>query len=148
MDNKYHKIINDKIHIIHINLDYLRKMEYNKIMNSDKKLMKDLYFLICGEQELNEVIEKSDNLMKDVIEEAKQIADINQMDFYLTEEEMIKADEEYYKAKYLEQGHLEEKENMILAFYQNGVSLDLISKSSGLSIEEIKKIINDNSLNE
>jgi hypothetical protein len=30
---------------------------------------------------------------------------------------------------------------MIIAFYNNGVSLDIISKSSGLSINEVKKII-------
>ena len=49
--------------------------------------MKDLYFLICGEKKLNEVIEKSDNLMKDVIEEAKKqmILALNQNEVSLDE---------------------------------------------------------------
>ena len=40
---------------------------------------------------------------------------------------------------------IEQKQNeMVINFYKNGVSLELISKSSGLSIDEIKKIINNN----
>ena len=36
------------------------------------------------------------------------------------------------------------KTEMIINFYQNGASLELISKSSGLSIKEIEKIIENN----
>ena len=44
----------------------------------------------------------------------------------------------------VEQG-IEQKQNeMIINFYQNGASLELISKSSGLSIKEIEKIIDIN----
>ena len=34
------------------------------------------------------------------------------------------------------------KHEMIINFYNNGISIDLISKSSGLSIDEVKEIIN------
>ena len=39
-------------------------------------------------------------------------------------------------------GFLEGKKEMIINLNNNGVSLDIISKSSGLSIDEVKKIIN------
>ena len=40
---------------------------------------------------------------------------------------------------------IEQKQTeMIINFYQNGASLELISKSSGLSIKEIEKIIENN----
>ena len=32
---------------------------------------------------------------------------------------------------------------MIIKFYNNGVSLDIISKSSGLSIDEVNEIIKE-----
>ena len=97
--------------------------------------MKDLYFLICGKEKLDIVYEGVDNLMKKIINEAKEIAGIEKMNLYLTDEEMIKNDQEYYK----ELGQQE----LIIAFYKNGASLDLISKSSGLSIDKINKIIKD-----
>ena len=135
MDEVHCKKITDKLHIIHINIDYLRKIDYNNIVNSNSQLMKDLYFLICGKEKLDIVYEGDDNLMKKIINEAKEIAGIEKMNLYLTDEEMIKNDQEYYK----ELGQQE----LIIAFYKNGASLDLISKSSGLSIDKINKIIKD-----
>ena len=145
MDDLHHKKITDKLHIVHINIDYLRKMDYNNVVNSNNQLMKDLYFLICGSNQLDMVMEKSDSLMKKVIKEAKKIADINQMDLYLTDEEMRendrKHDIEVATVKGIKQGREENQRDMIIALYQNGASLDLICKSSGLSIEKVQQII-------
>lgn len=38
---------------------------------------------------------------------------------------------------------LEERKHLILTFYQNGVSIDLISKSTGMSVKEIKSVISN-----
>ena len=145
MDDLHYKKITDKLHIVHINIDYLRKMDYNNVVNSNNQLMKDLYFLICGSNQLDMVMEKSDSLMKKVIKEAKKIADINQMDLYLTDEEMRendrKHDIEVATAKGIKQGREENQRDMIIALYQNGASLDLICKSSGLSLEKVQQII-------
>jgi len=78
--------------------------------------------------------------MRKVIKEAKEIAAINQMDLYLTEEEMRENDRKHD----IEVARQQEKRDMILAFHKNGVSLDIISKSSGLTIDEINKIIKEN----
>ena len=48
------------------------------------------------------------------------------------------------KKHYIEIGREERTNEMIINFYKNGVSLELISKSSGLSIQEIEKILKDN----
>ena len=99
--------------------------------------MKDLYFLICGLNKLDFVYERVDKLMKDIIDESKKIAGFEKMRLYLTEEEMLENDRNHY----IELGREENRNEMIINFYNNGASLDLISKSSNLSTKEIKKII-------
>ena len=44
MDKKHHEIASDILQIIHINLDYLRKLDYNKI--KENPLMNSLYVFI------------------------------------------------------------------------------------------------------
>ena len=136
MDKKYHKITSDKLQIIYINLNYLRKISYAEVRKLNNKLMEDLYFLICGENLLETIKENGDKLMKDVINEAKQIAAIDQMDLYLTEEEMKENDKNHY----LEVGREETKREMVISFYNNGASLELISKSTNLSIKQVRII--------
>ena len=61
-------------------------------------------------------------------------------------EENLRKHDDYNNGKYegidigIEQNRIE----MIINLYKNGVSLELISKSSGLSIKEIEKIIENN----
>ena len=52
---------------------------------------------------------------------------------------IIENDKKYYT----EIGREEKQREMIIALYKNGVSLDIISKSSGLSIKEIEKILKE-----
>ena len=139
MNDKYQQIVSDKLQIMHINLDYLRKLAYTEIVKENNKLMSDLYFLICGYDNLDVVLENGDKLMKEIIDEAKQISGIEKMNLYLTDEEMMKNDQAYYR----ELGREEKEHEMIINFYNNGVSLELISKSSGLTIKEIEKIIKE-----
>ena len=75
MDKKHHQITSDKLQIIHINVAYLRKKDYNEIENKRNKLMKDLYLLICGLDKLDSVYERVDKLMKDIIDESKKLQD-------------------------------------------------------------------------
>ena len=128
MSNKYN-----------FNIDYLRNLAYTEIVKENNKLMSDLYFLICGYDNLDVVLENGDKLMKEIIDEAKQISGIEKMNLYLTDEEMMKNDQAYYR----ELGREEKEHEMIINFYNNGVSLELISKSSGLTIKEIEKIIKE-----
>jgi len=60
---------------------------------------------------------------------------------------MREIENKYYKDLFRKEGHAigrEEKEReMIINFYNNGASLELISKSPGLSIKEVDKIIKE-----
>ena len=154
MEEKHHIPYNDLISLIHLNVDYLRNKSYNQIVEENNKLMLDLYFLICNDDDILDEIYERDDLMKKIVNEAKQIAGLEKMDLYLTDEEMIKQDEEFirqegYKdglaeghASGLAEGRNERQNEMIINLYKNGISLDLISKSANLSIEEVQKIIN------
>ena len=153
MEEKHKIPYNDLIQIVHVNLDYLRKIKYNELIKEENKLMRDLYFMMCDDKmELKSVYER-DDLMKKIVKEATQIAGYEKMDLYISDEEMRRQDEEFAFEQGLEQGlvqglerginegKFQEKREMIVNFYKNGVSLGLISKSSGLSIEEVQNII-------
>ena len=144
MEEKHHIPYNDLIQIFHVNLAYLRNVNYNEIVKTNNKLMKSLYFLVCNDDEKLDIVYEREDLMKEIINEAKQIAGIEKMNLYLTDEEMMKQDEEFFRKEGRAEGRKEEKREMIINLYNNGVSLDIISKSSGLSIDEVKKIISTN----
>jgi len=78
--------------------------------------------------------------MKEIIDESKKIAGIEKMNLYLTDEEMLELDKKHY----IEVGREENRKEIVKSLYQNGASLELISKSTGLSIEDINKIIKEN----
>ena len=76
----------------------------------------------------------------------KMLDDINKSVWI--KEQIVRAEYEaalkkkYDKERELEIKRLkEEKTQMVKSLYQNGVSIDLIAKSSNLSIDEVKKII-------
>ena len=145
MEEKHKIPYNDLIQIVHVNLDYLRKIKYNELIKEENKLMRDLYFMMCDDKmELKSVYER-DDLMKKIVKEAAQIAGYEKMDLYISDEEMRRQDEEFAFEQGLEQGinqgKFQEKREMIVNLYKNGASLGLISKSSGLSIEEVQNII-------
>ena len=48
------------------------------------------------------------------------------------------------KTKGIEKGIEQNRAEMIINLYNNNVSLDIISTSSGLSTNEVKRIINSN----
>ena len=86
MDKKHHVLVSNNIRFVHINLAYLRKIDYNVIIKEKNELMKDLYFLICEDNEKLDVIYEGDELMSEIIKEAKQIAVCDKMRLYLTDE--------------------------------------------------------------
>ena len=150
MDKKYHEVVSDAIQITHINLDYLRKLDYTSI--KENPLMKNLYIFICGKLKLNNLIEDGDEFMKDSVKEVQKILNMKEFDFYLTDEEILELDRqdminelrEEVKNEVREESRKEKEHEMIIQLYKNGVSLDLISKSTDLSIREIQKIIDKN----
>ena len=133
MEEKYKLPLNDKIQIIHLNIDYLRNIHYNEIMKGNSKLMKDLYFLTCNNDKTLGLVYEKDELMKDIIEESKKIAGIEKMDLYLTDEELRRQDEEYYRK--------DEKIQIAKKMLEENMTINQISKLTGLSNEEISNLI-------
>ena len=151
-DNKYNLPDDEFFKRFRISLDYLSKLNYNEVIKSDNKLVKLLYFLICNNKEERDKVYKDDEFMEKVIKNAEEIAGRAQMPLFLSNEEITRLDMEYHQKvgfdKGVKQGIELNKHEMINNLYQNGVSLDLISKSSNLSIEEVKKILNDKKIDE
>ena len=147
MDKVHHKIASNEIQIVHLNLDYLRNLDYTLI--KENELMKYLYFFVCGVENLDEFVEKinGDKFMEKIVKEVKKISGEENVIPYVSEDEMREIENKYYKDLFHEEGRTigrEEKEReMIINLYNNGASLELISKSSGLTIKEIQKIIKE-----
>ena len=144
-EKKYNLEDNGFFRRFHISLDYLSKLNYNEVIKSENKLVKLLYFLICNNKEEKNMIYKDDDFMKDVIKNAEKIAGHEKMPLYLSNDEITRLDMEYHQQqgfkKGLEQG-LEKVRELIINLYNNDVSLDLIAKSTNLSLDEIQNIIN------
>ena len=136
MEEKYNIPLNDKIQIIHLNIEYLRNIDYNEIMKGNNKLMKDLYFLTCNNDNKLELVYKNDELMKDIIEESKKIAGIEKMDLYFTDEELRRQDEEFYR----KEGARDEKLQIAKNLLAKNIDLDIILETTGLTLEELDKI--------
>ena len=144
MEEKYKIPYNDLINFVHINIDFLRKIDYTSIVNSDNKLMKDLYFLTCNNEKRIDTIYKEDEIMKEIIDEAKKIAGKEKAFLYLTDEELFKQDQEYYFNKGIEKGIEQEKKDIILNMIKKDMSVNIISDIVNLPIEKVQEIINNN----
>jgi len=140
MEEKYHISYNDLIQIIHINIDYLRKIDYNEVVLGSNKLMKDLYFLTSNDDYKLDIIYEKDDIMKDIIDEAKQIAGIEKMDLYLTDEEMMKQDEEYFIKQGLEQGKNQKAIEIAKNLLKQNISIDIIIEATGLTEKQIEEL--------
>ena len=75
--------------------------------------------------------------MSEIIDEAKQIAGIEKMNLYLTDEEILKLDQEDYYKK----GVTEAKREMIINMYNDKLPIETIAKYSNLTISEVNDII-------
>ena len=147
MEEKSHKKESDDITKIHINLAYLQKIDYTDIEISGNKLMKDLYFLSCGDNEKLDIIYEGDSLMEKIIKEAKEIAGTMELDLYATDEELRQMDQEEYYQNGLKAGIREgieqNKKEMVINMYKKSFDIKTISQITNLTIDDVKKIIDN-----
>ena len=139
MEEKYHIKENEDITKIHINLAYLQKIDYNNIVISGNKLMKDLYFMSCSDNEKLDKVYGGDSLMEEIIDEAKKIAGTLELDLYATDEELREMDQEEYYQK----GIHDTKREMVINMYNKNIDLKVISQIANLSLKEVENIINN-----
>ena len=139
MEEKYHEIISDDIKIVHINLAKLRKLAYTDVVDGNDMLKKDLFFFTCSDTDKIKNIYKGDKLMKDIVDEVNQIAGNEEMNLYLSDEELFKLDQEYERR----QGSKETRKQVIANMLKNNLSLDLIYKCVDIPTTEVEKIIKE-----
>ena len=114
----------------------------------ERKLSKLLYFLVCDKERLEEVY-KGDEFMEKVVKEAKEIAGIDNLNLYFSEDEVQRLDrEESYekgfnagKEEGFNAGIAQKEQEMVINLYNNNVPIEIISKSANLSIDEVNEII-------
>lgn len=141
------RVDDELLKIININLDYYDKIMYNKVNKSDKlwKLLtikdkNELEFLTNNERLLDGYSEKLTSLSRDKI--YKEHIMWNE-----TIERNLRRAEDYHSGLYdgemkgIEKGVEKTKKEMVINLFNNDVSIEIIAKSSGLTIEEVQKII-------
>ena len=127
----------------YINLDYIRKISYKMIIHDKNKVNRLFHFFVYDNKRLLEELYAGDELMLKVLREMKKI--------YLHEDIPLYYENEYIELKYLYEeyflndainlGMIEEKKRMIKSLYDNGATLDLIRRATNISLDEVKKII-------
>ena len=143
MEKNLHLIEVDWIEKYHVNLEYLRKLGYNIIINEEEKLSKLLYFLVCEKDMLEEVY-KGDEFMEKVVKEAREIAGLDNLNLYFSEEEVQKMDMEESYEKGLNDGIVQTKQEMVINMYNDKLSVDVIAKYANLTTREVNEIIRNN----
>ena len=142
MEKDYHKIRSDKIEIIDINLDYLRKVDYNDIKKNS--LESDLYFLIEENQEMLRKLYEGDGIMISMQKEVTSLMGCID-DYFYYDKKHLEQSEAYQngladgKKSGIAEGQKESKLAMAKKLLMEGLPKDLIQRVTGLS----KKTLND-----
>lgn len=144
MEKNLHLIEDEVLEKYHVNLAYLEKLGYNGIKENVDKLKRLVYFLICEDDELDKVYQ-GDEFMKKVIKEAREIAGLENLKLYFTEEEVLKYDNEIRYNEGYQTGHDEgiqqTKKEMVINMYKKNFDIETISQIANLSIDETEEII-------
>ena len=153
MEKNLKTIEDETIEKYHVNLVYLEKLGYNKIIQEKDRLIKLLYFLICDSDKLDDIY-RGDIFMEKVVKEAKEIAGLEDIKLYFTEDEILKYDKEIEYNRGLEKGLKEghekgiqegieqNKQEMVINMFNDKLPVETIMKYANLTKEEVEKIIN------
>ena len=132
MEESLHIVDSNLVEIYHINLPKLREIDYNE-MEDASELEKILYLFVCDDREkLNELYE-GDELMSEVMKDADKIIETLDSLLYYNSDRLNKLSRE----DAVKEGRTEEKVVIAKKMLQDKMHLDIISKYTGLSQEEI-----------
>lgn len=133
IEEKYHLVRSDFIKIIDINIDYLRNKDYNKIKEEGTDSLEYLlYIFICNDENKRNKLYSDDEIMTKVNKKLEELT--KQMD------EVFLDKEEYWKEVSYEEGAKAEKINISKNLLNLGISIDDITKATGLTKEEIENL--------
>jgi predicted transposase/invertase (TIGR01784 family) len=149
IDKKTKKIRPNNItEIFDINLELLRKMDYNNFEGEYGELKKSLFFLINNDKKALGIVYRDDHIMEEIMKKIKVITnDLDEL-FYYDKKELEKQRDERERREGREEGREEGiKEGREEAFVytiktmlKKNYELEDISEITGKSIEEIKEI--------
>ena len=136
------------IKIININLDFYHQLCYHNVKESDK-LWK--LFTIENEEDLDSLV-KEEELLLSHQKKLLYLSDSEEYKKMIMNEDIERNAmiEQNYGYLYttgieqgIEQGSLNTKKEIVLEMFNDNVSIDLISKYTGLSKKEIEEIVNN-----
>lgn len=145
-----HKKRDELITIYDINLEYLKEIDYNKIIEGNYNLEKILYIFICNNKNILDYIYKGDRVMNKVREDAEVITrgldDILYYDPVMLEEQAneyerkIAREEGFNEGKEagIKEGEDNKQKENVQRMISKNLSLEEISEYLGLDIEEVK----------
>ncbi|MEG1015740.1 MAG: PD-(D/E)XK nuclease family transposase, partial [Bacilli bacterium] len=139
-DIETNEIANKNIIVFHIDLDYLKNLWYHNYSKLTK-LEKYLFLIICDETKDYEVCKKNlgdDKIMEKAFETLEQISQDDELVGFYDKEEQ----DRLIMNTAIEISHKEGKEEVIKNMLKNNLDINLISKYTNLSTDEITKIQN------
>jgi predicted transposase/invertase (TIGR01784 family) len=142
IDKKTKKIRPNNItEIFDINLELLRKMDYNNIEEGEYgELKKSLFFLINNDKKALGIVYRDDHIMEEIMKKIKVITnDLDEL-FYYDKKELEKQRDERERREGREEGKEEKTIEVIKKMLEKNYELEDISEITGKSIEEIKEI--------
>ncbi len=149
MEEKTHKVRNDLIEIIDIDIDFLSKFDYNELIKKrEDSLEKLLYLFVCDDSEELDRVYVGDKLMEKVREKLDNYTSTLNEVLYYTKADII--DKEVLDEKYregVEKGIEQEKIEIAKSLIKAGMENDFIKTHVGLTekeIENIRKSIENN----
>ena len=147
VETRYNKVRDEMITIYDINLDYLKKIDYTKIIERNYNLEKILYIFICNDDKELDYIYKGDKTMEKVREDFDHIkAALDELLYYNPEELERQADEyerEMARKEGREEGLKEGLEQGLKQGREEGLK-DIVKKmvNRKYTLDEISELLN------
>lgn len=132
IEEKYLVKRSDFLKIIDINMDYLRKLDYNVIEEETNSLEYLLYIFVCEDKEKREELYSDDTIMEKV---NKKLEELNKLI-----EEVYFDPEETWKEISFEEGAKTERINIAKKMLAKGKDIEEIIEFTELTIEDIDKL--------
>jgi len=137
MESTLHKIRDDFITIVYIDVDFLSKIYYTKIKEEESdSLEKLLYIFVCDNKEKLDEVYIDDTIMKKVQEKISSLTENFADGLYYSREDLINAHSREVGAKEAKE---EDAKNML----NDNVPINKIQQYTGLSIREINALKNN-----
>ena len=138
------QIYSNKIRIINIYLPNIRKKDYNKLKLYEKLLL----IFNENDNQLLKDLSKGDEIMEKYVKESKEASEqdevIGMYDKELHDERLRLAENDEYREKGFKEGHdagLDEGiKETALKMLQENIDLNIVSKCTGLSLDELQKL--------